>query len=185
MLFAPRRRQLDALPGHSAVAQGRRDQVLGRGVLAVACHELEHRLRLRKVIAEPDEALARQRMLVRLAGARDGSAASSSAMLLAQLDDDALGRSCADTRHDLEPLGVTGRDRVPVSDDGRAREHRERHLGPDAGNRDQFQEELALRVRREAVELSAVVAEDQVCEQLGLLPTGGSLRSVWDDASRR
>ena len=130
-------------------AQRGRDQLLGRGVSPAAARGARRaspppprgrsrarrgpRARARAAPAPPARAAAR--------------AASSPANTLAQLDDHALGRLLADPGHDLEALRVAGRDRRAQLRDARARERRERHLRPDAGDRDQPQEQLALARR--------------------------------------
>ena len=82
--------------------------------------------------------------------------------LLAQLDDDPLGRALADARHGLQAGDVAGHERGDELARGAAAEHGERHLRPHRLHPDEGQEEVALLLGGEAVEGQRVVAHDQV-----------------------
>ena len=68
----------------------------------------------------------------------------------------------ADPRHRLEALRVAGRDRAQQLARGAAGEDRDRDLGADPRDRGQVQEEVALLLAGEAVEVQRVVAGDEV-----------------------
>ena len=111
----------------------------------------------------PEQALARERARVVGGGAAHHDVVGGLAgHLLAQLDDDALGGALADAGHGLEARGVAGGDRVQELARRAAGEHGERDLRAHALHADQHQEQLALRLGREAVEVHAVVAQHQV-----------------------
>src|SRR4051812_32085908 len=136
-------------------AQRALDQLLG-GLAVGARKQL---LRLLDREAEPDEAVTGHRP--RIVGAPDDDAVAL-ADLFAQLDDDPLGRALADPGHGLEALGVAGCDRVQQLAGRSPRQHGERHLWTYALHPEQQQEQVALVLGREAVELHRVVAHDQV-----------------------
>ena len=139
--------------------------------------------------AEPDEAVAGQQPRVVAAGDHDRVVGRRRADLLAQLDDDPLGRALADARHRLQPRGVAGGDRGEQLARRAAGEHGERDLRPDGLDADQHQEQVALGLGGEAVERERVVADDQVGVQRGLLADrracGGASRSRRRAGSRR
>ena len=119
--------------------------------------------------AEADQALAGERARVVARAATTISSRGLAGDLLAQLHDDPLGGALADARHGLEALRVAGGDRAQQLAGRAAREHRERHLRPHSLHPDQQQEQLALVLAREAVQVHAVVAHDQVRVQERLL----------------
>ena len=119
--------------------------------------------------AEPDEAVAGQQPRVVAAGDHDRVVGRRRADLLAQLDDDPLGRALADAGHRLQPRGVAGGDRGEQLARRAAGEHGERDLRPDGLDPDQHQEQVALGLGGEAVQRERVVADDQVGVQRGLL----------------
>ena len=95
--------------------------------------------------------------------ARSAPSSGARADLLAQLDDDPLGRALADPGDGLEARACRRRRRAPSSSrGGAAGEHGERHLRADALDAEQQQEEVALLLGGEAVERQRVVAHDQV-----------------------
>src|SRR4051812_48640527 len=92
-------------------AQSRLHDLSGR--LALGCREQLRRLRRR--VAEVEQALTGERARVLLAGVEGGGvgvALDLTGDLLAQLDDDPLGGPLADAGDGLEPLGVSRRDRA-------------------------------------------------------------------------
>ena len=101
---------------------------------------------------------------VRLIRARDDDRilGRCRADLLAQLDDDPLRRALADPGHGLQPRGVAGRDRAEQLARRAAGEHGQRHLRADRLHADQQQEQVALLLGGEAVELHRVVADHEV-----------------------
>ena len=114
------------------------------------------------------------------------------ARLLAQLDDDPLGRALADPRHGLEARRVAGRERRQQLARRAAAEHCLGDLRADALDADQQQEQVALLLGREAVELERVVADDQVAVEADRRPDGrhvaqrlGADREAVADARRR
>ena len=173
MLISPGRRAHAALTAVRSAAAIRSSGAASSSALGDRL--VEHRLRLRGVVAEADEALARQRPRTCLGRRPRRLGRELAGDALAQLDDHALGRLAPDAGHDLEALHVARRDREPRVGDGRAGQHRERHLRPDSGDGDQPQEELTLLGGGEAVELHRVVAQDQVCEHRGRLALRGQL----------
>ncbi len=134
------------------------DQVLGR----LARRAVEQLLGLLRREAEPDEAVAREQPRVVAARDHDRVAGGRRADLLAQLDHDPLGGALADPLHGLQPRRVAGRDGGEQLARRAAREHRERDLRADGLHADQQQEQVALGLGGEAVELQRVVAHDQV-----------------------
>ncbi len=90
--------------------------------------------------------------------------------LLAQLDDDPLGRPLADPRRRLQARGVAGGDGAEHLARRAAGEDGERHLRPDGLHADQQQEQVALLLGGEAVEQQRVVAHDQVRVQRDVCP---------------
>ena len=134
----------------------------------------QQRLRLGRAVAQAHQALARQRTrVVALTGGHGEVLRQLAGHLLAQLDDDPIGRLLPHSGHGLEALGVARRDGALHLARGRAGQHGERHLGPHAGDRGQAQEQLALFLGGEAVELQRVVAQHQVGVELALLAGGG------------
>ena len=106
---------------------------------------------------------------------RDGGPVGHVGHLLAQLDDDPLGRSLADARDRLEARGVARRDRRDQLAGRPAGEDGERDLGPHGLHAEQHQEEVALLLRVESVERELVVAHDEMRVQRGRLARGGNV----------
>ena len=145
-----------------AGAQGVGDERLGRVVGCVA----QQLVGLDDAEAELDEPVARQP--ARVVAARDHDllrAAPTAADLLAQLDDDPLGRALADPRHGLQPRDVAGGERLDQLARRAAAEHRERDLRADGLHADQREEQIALLLGREAEERERVVAHDEMAVQ--------------------
>ena len=122
--------------------------------------------------AELDQRVARHR--VRLAG--DRRRLVHRAELLLQLQHDALRGLLADPGDRLEAGRVVERDRAPQVARRRARDDRERDLRPDARDREQVLEQLALGGLAEAVELERVLAHVQVGVERDLSPALGQAR---------
>ena len=74
-----------------------------------------------------------------------------------------------------EARDVAGRERGHQVAGAAAAEDGERHLRPDGLDADEQQEEVALLLRREAVELEGVVADDEVAVEERRVPEGGDL----------
>ena len=82
--------------------------------------------------------------------------------------------------------GVAGRDRAQQVARRAAGEDGERHLRPDRLDADQQQEQVALLLGGEAVELQRVVADDQVgVDRRPRSPTRGTCRSVSAETASR
>ena len=101
------------------------------GVLAGRA--VEQRVGLLRREAEPEQAVAGERARVVAAGDHDRVVGRRGADLLAQLDDDPLGRALADARHGLQARGVAGRDRARAA---RAAGRRRARRAPPSGRRD-------------------------------------------------
>ena len=82
--------------------------------------------------------------------------------LLAQLDDDPLGRALADAGHRLQARDVAVGERRDELARRAAAQHRQRDLRADGLHADQREEQVALLLGREAVERERVVADDEV-----------------------
>ena len=95
--------------------------------------------------------------------------------LLAQLDDDPLGRALADARDRLEARGVAGGDRRDQLARRPAGEHGERHLGPTACTPISIRKRSRSSSECESVERERVVAHDEVGVQRGRLADGGNV----------
>ena len=169
--------------GHRAALSAPCDQLLG----GLAAGLVEQPVGLLRREAEPEQALARER--ARVVGRRaadDDVVGGPPGDLLAQLDDDPLRRALADAGHGLEAGGVARGDRVQQLARRPAGQHRERDLRAHALDADQHQEQLALGLGREAVQVHAVVAQDQVREQRRLLARAAArAESVSEETLRR
>ena len=138
---------------------------------SLALDPVEQLLGLQRRVAEVDQAVAGEaRGRRRRRGQRRDLLLERAGDLLAQLDDDPLRGPLADPGHRLEALGVAGGDRPQQLARRAAGERRDRDLGPDAADRDQLAEEVALLLGGEAVEGERVVAGDQLGVQEGLAP---------------
>ena len=130
---------------------------------------VEQLLGLERRVAEVDEAVAGEVAGVPALGERlDDLLLERAGDLVAQLDDDPLGRPLADPGDGLEALRVAGGDRPQQLARRAAGEGRDRDLGPDPADRDQLAEEVALLLGGEAEEGQRVVAGDQLGVQEGL-----------------
>ena len=137
---------------HRAAFSARGDQVLGR--LAVGAVEQLVGL-LRRVKPRPTRP---SRASVRGSSDRVTTISSADAArdLLAQLDDDPLGGALADPGHGLEARRVAGGDRVQeLARRAAGQDRRAPPSGPTPWTPISMQEELALLLGREAVELHA------------------------------
>ena len=101
--------------------------------------------------------------------ARHGRLLELAGNLLAELDDHPLRRALADARGGLEALVVAEGDRLQELARRSAGEDRDRDLRADARDRVQVEEEVALLLACEAVELDRVVADDEVRMECRLL----------------
>ena len=147
-----RARRSRCLPLRRRRAQRGADQLLGRLALGAtraasrprrACSRGAEARRARARAGRPRRpGRQRRHALLELAGD-----------LLAQLDDHPLGGALADPGDRLEALRVAGGDRAQQLARRAAGEDRDRDLGADAGDRGQVQEEVALLLGGEAVEL--------------------------------
>ena len=208
LLARPRRRRLDALVARqrrgarrlarcrpftaTAAAQRGRDQLLGLGVLGVAADAPRAspppRPRSYPSPTRPSRASARG------VGRRRPSLAPRTELVgdrLAKLDDDALGRLLADAR--ARPGSAwRRRPRSPCRSSPALEPESTASaiFGPTPATEISLQEQLALRLGREAVELDAVVAQDQVGQQARLAapppaPARGSARRRSAGSRRR
>ena len=157
------------------------DEILG----TLTGGAVEQLVGLLGAVAEPEQALARDRPRVSRARDRDRLLGQRRADLLAQLDDDPLGRPLADPRDGLEARRVARRQRRQQLARAAAGEHGERDLGPDRLHAEQHQEQLAFLLGGESVQGERVVADDQVGVQRDLEPAAGTCRSVSADTARR
>src|SRR5258708_20864174 len=89
--------------------------------------------------------------------------------LLAQLDDDRLGRAVADPGHGVEAGRIAGGERREQLAGPAGGEHGERDLRPHGLHAEQHQEQLPLLLGVEPVERQGVVTDDQVGVQRHLL----------------
>src|SRR6185436_21108656 len=120
-------------------AQRRRQQFLG----VAAVDAVEQLLGLQWRVAEVDESVAGKRTGVAVVACRKRHLLLElSGDLLAQLDDDSLGSPFSDPRRGLEALRVAGGDRSQQLARRATGEHRDRHLRPDAADRDELAEEV-------------------------------------------
>ena len=119
-----------------------------RSAAAAPGRRRERLLGLEHGVAELDERVARDEVRRRLLAAGDVATSAVSDDLLLQLEHDPLGRLLADPGDRLEARVVVERDRAAQLGGGRARDDRERDLGPDAADGEQLREELALGRRR-------------------------------------
>src|ERR1700722_6504599 len=93
----------------SGRTQGAGDQILG----AVAVQVAQQFVSLKRVVTESDQSLVRERSGTVVCSSNGSHALERTfhPYLLAQLDDDALGRALADAGHRLKARGVGARDR--------------------------------------------------------------------------
>src|SRR4051794_26270236 len=122
-------------------------------------------------VAELDERVARDEMRLRARRRRDRH--RRIAELFLQLEHDALGRLPADAGNRLEAGGVLEHDRSAKLGRRRTGHDRERDLRPDAVDRQQLNEQLALAGLREAVKLQCVLPHVEVRVQRDLLGAVG------------
>src|SRR6202050_2202223 len=131
------------------------DQLLGAQLLrAVALHACQQLLGLAGRIAELDQALAGERARIEFPPTQAATRndrhpwhdrrLAIDADLLAQLDDDPLGRALADDGHRLKTRRVASGERAEQLLNRPSGEHRKGDLGADSLNREQHQEQLAL-----------------------------------------
>src|SRR5215213_4061733 len=155
-----------SLPG---LAQGRADQDLGR----IAVDPVEELVGLGERVAEVHQAIAREGVLALLAlRSFRHRLLELSRDLLAQLDDDPLGRALADAGNRLEALGVACGDRPEELARRPAREDRDRDLRAHAGDGREAEEQVAFLLGGEAIQRDRVVAQDEVRVQGRLLAPG-------------
>ena len=104
--------------------------------------------------------------------------------LLAQLHDDPLGRALADPRHRLKAAASPAAIAAKLA--RRAAESTaSATFGPTACTAEQHQEEVALLLAMEAVEIQCVVAHDQVGVQRRLLAPRRTCTSVSAETAAR
>ena len=185
-----RRRRLDRAPSHQArraPPQRVRQQLLGR--VAVGAARAASRPRRARSRARAGRR-GRARAARRLARHDDRRVvvAGVDADLLAQLDDDPLGRPLAD--RPARPAGARRRRRRARATSSRGEPPRRARasatFGPDALDADEQLEQVALLLGGEAVERQRVVAHDQVGVQRDVLARRpGTWRSVSAETASR